>query len=152
MTSLCIAHCKKGACSVKDGWSLFSLSLSLFLSLSLYHTHTHTHKHTHTPRSPLYTVLPMVHRARLFVRHNGQERANHLSTPRYHSINVIQYGDCIEWNWCFVLNEMYWMKLIEWDHITQSISFNAWHWRMIDELLMTPFKMAIPVHQTDLIF
>jgi len=45
-----IAHCM-GACSAKGEWSLFSLSLSLSLAL--------------LSLSPLYTVLPIVHRAQL---------------------------------------------------------------------------------------
>jgi len=44
-----ITHCM-GACSAKGEWSLFSLYLSLIFL------------------SPLYTVLPILHRARLFLR------------------------------------------------------------------------------------
>ena len=53
-----IAHCM-GSCRAKGEWSLFSISLSLSLS-SL---------------SPLYTVLPIAHRARLFPRRRGTPTA-----------------------------------------------------------------------------
>jgi len=50
-----------GACSAKSEWSLLSLSLSIYLFLCL----------SLLSLSPLYTVLPIVHRARLFLRRWG---------------------------------------------------------------------------------